>query len=179
MKNHNEIGVGFRWRVEDRATKRGNWLRDLAIALVIALAASILGMIGDAYAQAPTKLIQISGNNRTAMVTRADRQVAGRAHRCELRRHHGWRSGSCRRQSADRPRAVDPRKEDRHDPRVGLCRRQEACRHLRYRGVLRHHAAAATSCCAVSRARESRRRASTAASCCRARSRTLPRSTRR
>jgi pilus assembly protein CpaC len=68
VKNHNEIGVGFSWRVEDRATKRGNWLRDLAIALVIALAASILGMIGDAYAQASPKLIQISGNNRTAMV---------------------------------------------------------------------------------------------------------------
>jgi len=71
VKNHNEIGVGFRWRVEDRAAKRGNWLRDLAIALVIALAASILGMIGEAYAQTAqtaSKLIQISGNNRTAMV---------------------------------------------------------------------------------------------------------------
>ncbi len=66
MKNHNEISVGFRWRAEDRTTKRGNWLRDFAIALAIALAASILGMIGNAYAQ--TKSIQISGNNRTAMV---------------------------------------------------------------------------------------------------------------
>ena len=44
----------------------GNWLRDLAIALAIALAASMLCMIGDAHAQ---KIIQISGNNHTAMVS--------------------------------------------------------------------------------------------------------------
>jgi pilus assembly protein CpaC len=65
-KDH-EINVGFGWRFEDRATKRGNWVRDLAIALVIALAASILGMIGDAHAQ--SRSIQITGNNRTVMVT--------------------------------------------------------------------------------------------------------------
>lgn len=69
MKNHNDISAGFSWRAADRSTKRGNWLRDLAIALAIAMAVSILGMIGDAYAQLQTKTIQISGNNRTAMVT--------------------------------------------------------------------------------------------------------------
>jgi pilus assembly protein CpaC len=46
---------------------RGSWLRDLAIALAIALAASLLCMAGDARAQ--ERIIQISGNNRTAMVT--------------------------------------------------------------------------------------------------------------
>ncbi|MFZ1066859.1 MAG: pilus assembly protein N-terminal domain-containing protein, partial [Pseudolabrys sp.] len=67
MNKHREINVGFRWRSEDRTTKRGSWLRDLAIALAIALAASILGMVGDAHAQSRT--IQISGSNRTVMLT--------------------------------------------------------------------------------------------------------------
>ncbi len=59
MNKHNDIGVGFGWPLADRTTKRGNWLRDLAIALAIAMAASILGMIGDAHAQ--SRSIQISG----------------------------------------------------------------------------------------------------------------------
>lgn len=67
MNKDNEIHAGFSWRPSDRATKRGSWLRDLAVALAIALAASILGLIGDAYAQ--SRSIQISGNDRTAMVT--------------------------------------------------------------------------------------------------------------
>jgi pilus assembly protein CpaC len=67
VNKHNEISVGFGWRSMDRTTKHGNWLRDLAIALAIAMAASILGMIGNAYAQ--SRVIQISGNNRTVMVT--------------------------------------------------------------------------------------------------------------
>ena len=67
MNKHNEISAGFRWPTADRTTERGNWLRDLLIALAIALAASILGMVGDAYAQG--RAIQISGNSRTVMVT--------------------------------------------------------------------------------------------------------------
>jgi pilus assembly protein CpaC len=67
VNKHNEIDAGFSWRTVDRATKHGNWLRDLVIAFAIALAASILGLIGEAYAQ--SKSIQISGNNRTVMVT--------------------------------------------------------------------------------------------------------------
>ncbi|HEX9073195.1 MAG TPA: pilus assembly protein N-terminal domain-containing protein, partial [Pseudolabrys sp.] len=67
MNKHNDISVGFSWRSADRTTKRSSWLRDLAITLAIALAASILGMIGDAYAR--SRSIQISGNNRTVMVT--------------------------------------------------------------------------------------------------------------
>lgn len=66
MNKHSNIGVGFSWRSADRTAKRGNWLRDLAIALAIAIAVSVLGMIGNAYAQA--RSIQISGNDRTAMV---------------------------------------------------------------------------------------------------------------
>jgi pilus assembly protein CpaC len=67
VNKYNETNVGFGWRSADRTTKRGGWLRDLAIALAIALAASILGMIGDAHAQ--SRSIQIAGNNRTVMVT--------------------------------------------------------------------------------------------------------------
>jgi pilus assembly protein CpaC len=67
VNKHNDISVGFSWRSADRTTKRSSWLRDLAITLAIALAASILGMIGNAYAQ--SRSIQISGNNRTVMVT--------------------------------------------------------------------------------------------------------------
>jgi pilus assembly protein CpaC len=67
VNKHNEISAGFRWPTADRTTERGNWLRDLLIALAVALAASILGMVGDAYAQG--RAIQISGNNRTVMVT--------------------------------------------------------------------------------------------------------------
>jgi pilus assembly protein CpaC len=67
VSKHHQIDVGFRWRSADRTTRRGNWLRDLAIALAIALAASMLAMVGDAYAQSRT--IQISGNDRTVMVT--------------------------------------------------------------------------------------------------------------
>ena len=66
MNKHNEISAGFRWRSADGTTKRGSWLRDLAIALAITLAASILGLIGDAYAQ--PRSIQITGNDRTVMV---------------------------------------------------------------------------------------------------------------
>jgi pilus assembly protein CpaC len=66
VNKHNEISAGFRWRSTDGTTKRGGWLRDLAIALAIALAASILGLIGDAYAQ--PRSIQITANERTAMV---------------------------------------------------------------------------------------------------------------
>jgi pilus assembly protein CpaC len=65
--NNHEIASGFGWRRPDRTAKRGNWLRDLAVALAIALMMMILGMAGNAYAQ--ERVIQISGNTKTAMVT--------------------------------------------------------------------------------------------------------------
>ena len=67
MSKHSDIGAGFCWLPADRASKRGSWVRDLAITLAVALAALILSLIGDAYAQ--SRLIQISGNNRTVMLT--------------------------------------------------------------------------------------------------------------
>ncbi|MEI7804463.1 MAG: type II and III secretion system protein family protein [Hyphomicrobiales bacterium] len=72
MNNNNDYAAreaceGFAWRRPDGNSKRGSWLRDLAMALAIALAASLLCVIGDAHAQ--YKTIQISGKNRTAMVT--------------------------------------------------------------------------------------------------------------
>src|SRR5450631_3889257 len=51
----------------DGTPKRSNWLRDLAIGLAVALAFMLLGTFGKAYAQ--DRIIQISGNSRTAMVT--------------------------------------------------------------------------------------------------------------
>ena len=67
MNNKNECAAGFAWRRSDRITERGNWLRDIAIALAVALAATLLFVAGDAHAQ--DRIIQISGNNHTAMVT--------------------------------------------------------------------------------------------------------------
>jgi len=67
VNNKNEFAVGFAWRHLDRVTERGNWLRDLAIALLAAMITTLLFMAGNAYAQ--DRVIQISGNNHTAMVT--------------------------------------------------------------------------------------------------------------
>jgi pilus assembly protein CpaC len=67
VKNNNEFAAGFAWRRADSTTGAGHWLRDVAIALAVALAAALVLMAGDASAQ--DRVIQISGTNRTAMVT--------------------------------------------------------------------------------------------------------------
>jgi pilus assembly protein CpaC len=67
VKNNNGYAAGFAWQHSDRNAVRGNWLRDLAIALTVALAAALLFMAGDANAQ--DRVIQITGNTHTAMVT--------------------------------------------------------------------------------------------------------------
>ena len=67
MKHNNEFAAGFAWRRSDKIAGVGNWLCDLAIAMAIAVAATLLFMAGDAYAQ--DRIVQISGANRTAMVT--------------------------------------------------------------------------------------------------------------
>jgi pilus assembly protein CpaC len=67
VKNNNELAAGFAWRRSDRITDVGCWLRDLVIALGVALAAMLIFMAGNAYAQ--DRIIQISGANHTAMVT--------------------------------------------------------------------------------------------------------------
>src|SRR6185437_2680590 len=67
LNTNNEYAAGFTWRRPDRTSRRGNWLVDLAVALAIAVAATLLCMIGDAHAQ--QKLIQITGSSHTAMVT--------------------------------------------------------------------------------------------------------------
>ena len=111
MNKHNETNAGFSWRTVDRAKKRGNWLRDLVIALAIALAVSILGMIGDAYAQG--KSIQISGNNRTVMsealgpdqgVDQEDQQDEGAESGEQVLDGHGSDPVSVRRPSLSSPR---------------------------------------------------------------------------
>ena len=67
MNNKNEFAVGFAWRHLDRVTERGNWLRDLAVALLDAMITTLLFMAGNAYAQ--DRVIQITGNTHTSMVT--------------------------------------------------------------------------------------------------------------
>ncbi|HZL40590.1 MAG TPA: type II and III secretion system protein family protein [Pseudolabrys sp.] len=67
MNNKNEFAAGFAWRRADRTTSAGHWLRDVTIALAVALAAALLLMAGDASAQ--DRVIQVSGATRTAMVT--------------------------------------------------------------------------------------------------------------
>ena len=62
----NQFAAGFSWRHRDRASGAGGWLRDLALALAVALAAAIVGFVADAHAQ--ERVIRIGGNNRTGMV---------------------------------------------------------------------------------------------------------------
>ncbi len=67
MRNNNECAAGFDWQRSDRMPRpEGRWLRDVAVALSIALMAALLLMAGDARAQA--RMVQIAGNNRTVMV---------------------------------------------------------------------------------------------------------------
>ena len=65
MSDQNGYIAGFAWR---RAQKRdtGGWLRDLALALAIAVLAGMLCTISDAHAQ--QLVIKVGGGHRTAMV---------------------------------------------------------------------------------------------------------------
>jgi len=67
VSNRNESAAGFRWRRQGKSVPRGNWLRDVAVALAISLAAAFLLMIAGAHAQ--SRFIQVAGKNRTAMTT--------------------------------------------------------------------------------------------------------------
>ena len=67
VSNNSEDIAGFAWRRNGGYSKSGHWLRDVAIALGVALVAALMLMTGDAYAQ--TRAIQISGASHTAMVT--------------------------------------------------------------------------------------------------------------
>jgi pilus assembly protein CpaC len=67
VSNKKDFAAGFSWRRPNRPSGTGCWLRDLAIALGVALMAAYLLMAGDARAQ--DRIIQISGSNHTAMVT--------------------------------------------------------------------------------------------------------------
>jgi pilus assembly protein CpaC len=60
-----EYAAGFAWRRP--GTNGSNWLCDLAISMAVALAATLLCLIGDAHAQ--PREIQIAGSNRTVMLS--------------------------------------------------------------------------------------------------------------
>jgi pilus assembly protein CpaC len=66
VRNNNDYAAGFTWRRPDR-TGNGGWLRDLALALALALLVGLLAMAGEARAQ--KMVIKIGGDNRTAMIT--------------------------------------------------------------------------------------------------------------
>lgn len=69
MRNNNDFAAGFDWRRRDRMPRpEGRWLRDVVIALSLALMAALLLMAGEARAQ-PPRLLQVSGNDRTVMVS--------------------------------------------------------------------------------------------------------------
>jgi pilus assembly protein CpaC len=67
VKNNNDHAAGFRWQRADGSGKRGDWKRDLAIALLLAIVIGLIGSAGMAHADAPT--VQIGGKTHTAMLT--------------------------------------------------------------------------------------------------------------
>lgn len=67
MNNNNEYAEGFGLRRPDRTSNNGSWLRDLVLALMVAAAATLLCMLGDAHAQ--QRQIQIAGSSRTVMMS--------------------------------------------------------------------------------------------------------------
>jgi len=73
VSNNSEHVAGFGWRHKNRSANAGNLLRDIAVALAVALVVMLALLAADAQAQHRT--IQISGNSRTAMVT----VIAGRS----------------------------------------------------------------------------------------------------
>ena len=117
MKSNNETeyAVGFFWRRADRSAQRGGWLRDLAISLLVAVAASLLCIIGDAQAKEP-HTIQIGGDNRTAMVM----VTIGKSR--DVRTDNSFVNITVGDPDvADvNPLTDHPRQKDRHHPRVGL-----------------------------------------------------------
>ena len=66
VNNNNDNAVGFTWRRPDRSARDGGWLRDAAIALVLALLIGLIVMAGQAHAQ--SMVVRIAGSNRTATI---------------------------------------------------------------------------------------------------------------
>jgi pilus assembly protein CpaC len=66
VNNIDEFAVGFSWRHRDGGLRRGNWLRDLALAVAISVLVAVLGMIGEAHAQ---RLIRIADSDHTVMLS--------------------------------------------------------------------------------------------------------------
>ncbi|MGE0562989.1 MAG: type II and III secretion system protein family protein [Pseudolabrys sp.] len=64
--SYNDCIAGFDLRSGGQGGSDGHWLRDAAIALVIAVAATLMCLVGEAGAQ--QKLVEISGASRTASV---------------------------------------------------------------------------------------------------------------
>jgi pilus assembly protein CpaC len=62
-----QYAAGFRWQQAQTGAPGGSWVRDFAIAVVVTALVVAAGMVGAAHAQ--ERIVQISGAQRTAMVT--------------------------------------------------------------------------------------------------------------
>jgi pilus assembly protein CpaC len=68
VNNNKGYAAGFDWGRADRGEKRGDWKRDLALALAVALGIGAAGLAVSARAD-ESRLVQIGGKTRTAMMT--------------------------------------------------------------------------------------------------------------
>jgi hypothetical protein len=59
VNNTDRFGAGFGWQRSKSVAKGDSWLRDLALALIVAVASSFLLMIGNAYSK-PCPSLQIT-----------------------------------------------------------------------------------------------------------------------
>ena len=49
MNNKDSVAAGLAWQRSESVTTDGDWLRELVLALIVAVASSFLFMIGNAY----------------------------------------------------------------------------------------------------------------------------------
>lgn len=64
MRNDNDLAASFAWR-RPPTPQRGCWLSDMAVALAVALAALLLGLVGEAQA---ARVVRIGSGHSTSMV---------------------------------------------------------------------------------------------------------------
>jgi hypothetical protein len=52
VNNKDNVAAGFAWQRLESAARDNKWLRDLVLAVAVAVASSLLVMIGEAHSQA-------------------------------------------------------------------------------------------------------------------------------
>ena len=75
MNNKGSVVAGFAWQRRESVATDDSWLRDLVLALIVAVAASFLFMIGNAYSNPrhSTKITSMDSppHNPTAILAAA------------------------------------------------------------------------------------------------------------